>query len=115
MPSNSHLLGAFSPLNGSNSDIESRGKQRNSDITAHHEKYIPTYNSLQGNHGVKNSNGGICNSSFVASNSQLDKAYSRPNSVHPNNDILSSKSDHNDNRKRWNPFNRFQQTLAINE
>jgi hypothetical protein len=68
---------------------------------------------VQGNHGVKNSNGGSYNSSFVDSNSQLDKAYSNPNSVLPNNGISTSTSEHNG--KRWNPFNRFQQTLAINE
>merc|ERR1712223_811380 len=74
-------------LNGSNSDIESRDKQIQSDITTSNEKYIPTYNSMQGNHSVSNSNG----------DNSTPKGYS------------------NGSGKRWNPFNRFQQTLAINE
>lgn len=102
-------------LNGSNSDIESRDKQIQSDITTSNEKYIPTYNSMQGNHSVSNSNGGLYNSSFVASNSELDKAYSNPNYIPPNGDNSTSKDYNNGSGKRWNPFNRFQQTLAINE
>ena len=101
-------------LNGSNSDIESRDSQK-SDITTSNEKYIPTYNSIQGNHIVNNSSGGMHNSSFVASNSELDKNYSGPNCVQPNVDVQSSKHYQTGSGKRWNPFNRFQQTLAINE
>ena len=33
-------------LNGSNSDIESRDKQRNSDVATVNQKYIPPYNEI---------------------------------------------------------------------
>lgn len=98
--------------NSSNSsDIESRNNKNGTNGALSNGKYVPTYNSIQYNNRTNISNGGGYNPSFVASNSELDKTYTNPNFIHPDIDSATKCSS----SKKWNPFQKFQHTLAINE
>ena len=98
-------------ITGSNSDIETMSKDGEPKAITN-GNYIPTYDSVEDVNGKSVSNGGgAYNQAFKASNSEIDQKCTNSNLVHP--DIQSaSKSSCS---KRWNPFQKFQHTLSIND
>ena len=98
-------------ITGSNSDIETISKDSEPKAITN-GNYIPTYDSVQDVNGKGVSNGGgAYNQAFKASNSDIDKKCTNPNLVHPDIQSASQSSS----SKRWNPFQKFQHTLSIND
>ena len=98
-------------ITGSNSDIETISKDSEPKAITN-GNYIPTYDSVQDVNGKGVSNGGgAYNQAFKASNSDIDKKCTNLNLVHP--DIQSTSQSISS--KRWNPFQKFQHTLSIND
>ena len=98
-------------ITGSNSDIETISKDSEPKVITN-GNYIPTYDSVQDVNGKGVSNGGgAYNQAFKASNSDIDKKCTNPNLVHPDIQSASQSSS----SKRWNPFQKFQHTLSIND
>ena len=98
-------------ITGSNSDIETISKDSEPKAITN-GNYIPTYDSVQDVNGKGVSNGGgAYNQAFKASNSEIDKKCTNPNLVHPDIQSASQSSS----SKRWNPFQKFQHTLSIND
>lgn len=98
-------------ITGSNSDIETISKDSEPKAITN-GNYIPTYDSVQDVNGKGVSNGGgAYNQAFKASNSDIDKKCTNLNLVHPDIQSTSQSSS----SKRWNPFQKFQHTLSIND
>ena len=98
-------------ITGSNSDIETISKDGEPKAITN-GNYIPTYDSVQDVNGKSVSNGGgAYNQAFKASNSEIDKKCTNSNLVHPDIQSASQSSC----SKRWNPFQKFQHTLSIND
>ena len=98
-------------ITGSNSDIETMSKDGEPKAITN-GNYIPTYDSVEDVNGKSVSNGaGAYNQAFKASNSEIDKKCTNSNLVHP--DIRSASQS--SSSKRWNPFQKFQHTLSIND
>ena len=98
-------------ITGSNSDIETISKDSEPKVITN-GNYIPTYDSVQDVNGKGVSNGGgAYNQAFKASNSDIDKKCTNLNLVHPDIQSTSQSSS----SKRWNPFQKFQHTLSIND
>ena len=98
-------------ITGSNSDIETISKDSEPKAITN-GNYIPTYDSVQDVNGKGVSNGGgAYNQAFKASNSEIDKKCTNSNLVHPDIQSASQSSC----SKRWNPFQKFQHTLSIND
>ena len=98
-------------ITGSNSDIETMSKDGEPKAITN-GNYIPTYDSVEDVNGKSVSNGGgAYNQAFKASNSEIDKKCTNSNLVHPDIQSASQSSC----SKRWNPFQKFQHTLSIND
>ena len=98
-------------ITGSNSDIETMSKDGEPKAITN-GNYIPTYDSVEDVNGKSVSNGGgAYNQAFKASNSEIDQKCTNSNLVHPDIQSASQSSC----SKRWNPFQKFQHTLSIND
>ena len=98
-------------ITGSNSDIETMSKDGEPKAITN-GNYIPTYDSVEDVNGKSVSNGGgAYNQAFKASNLEIDKKCTNSNLVHPDIQSASQSSC----SKRWNPFQKFQHTLSIND
>ena len=98
-------------ITGSNSDIETMSKDGEPKAITN-GNYIPTYDSVEDVNGKSVSNGGgAYNQAFKASNSEIDHKCTNSNLVHPDIQSASQSSC----SKRWNPFQKFQHTLSIND
>ena len=98
-------------ITGSNSDIETISKDSEPKVITN-GNYIPTYDSVEDVNGKSVSNrGGAYNQAFKASNSEIDQKCTNSNLVHPDIQSASQSSC----SKRWNPFQKFQHTLSIND